>query len=183
MIITMVTFFFVSNFIAITGIWIVKFPPGHNIMAAIYGFSVLFFGFLPFMVEGGILLSLEKIPQSKITELCKDKTLMEKNSGKNKLLNELMIFAHNYDYQSENILDRMMCTDICPCFYNITHEYNSQNIQTYRSDAYYKYQELSTDVFEHHHRIFSFRGSEQDLKDYNLATNKTWIPFVWSSNR
>ena len=110
------------------GIYIVKYPPGHNMYAAFYGFSVFFFGFLPFIVEGGVLLGLANIPQSQIDELCDDTSLMEKNKGKNKLLNELMIFAHNYDHHSENVLDHMMCTETCPCFYEVTFNENAKQI-------------------------------------------------------
>jgi hypothetical protein len=117
-------FVLITWFLAGGGIWIAKYPPGHNIWAFMYGFSVFFFGFLPFIVEGGVLLGLAKIPQSQINELCEDKSLMEKNSGKNKLLNEFMIFAHNYDHHSQNVLDRMMCTDTCPCYYVVKYDEN-----------------------------------------------------------
>ena len=58
-----VIFVLITNFLAGMGIYIVKYPPGHNMYAAFYGFSVFFFGFLPFIVEGGVLLGLAKIPQ------------------------------------------------------------------------------------------------------------------------
>jgi hypothetical protein len=119
-----VLFVCIANVFVGSGIWLVKYPPGHNIFAFMYGFGIFFFGFLPFIVEGGVLLGLAKVPQSKIDELCEDKSLMEKNSGKNKLLNEFMIFAHNYDHHSENVLDHMMCTDTCPCYYEVRYNEN-----------------------------------------------------------
>ena len=48
-----------------------------------------------------------------------------------------MTFAHHFDTQSELVLDSMMCTETCPCFYEVTFEENAKQVQTYRSDAYY----------------------------------------------
>ena len=48
----------------------------------------------------------------------------------------------------------MMCTETCPCFYEVTFEENANQVQTYRSDAYYKYQQLSEDAFAYHERVF-----------------------------
>ena len=45
--------------------------------------------------------------------------------SKDKLLNEIMTFAHNFDTQSELVLDHMMCTETCPCFYEVTFEENA----------------------------------------------------------
>ena len=61
-----------------------------------------------------------------------------------------MTFAHQFDTQSELVLDSMMCTETCPCFYEVTFEENANQVQTYRSDAYYKYQQLSEDAFAYH---------------------------------
>ena len=92
-----VFFFLLANFLAGSGIYFAWYPPGHNIWAALYGFGVFFFGFLPFIVEGGVLLGLSKVPQSEIDKLCEDKELHLKSGGKYKLLNEIMTFAHNFD--------------------------------------------------------------------------------------
>ena len=94
-----------------------------------YGFGVFFFGFLPFVVEGGVLLGLAKTPQYVIDELCVDQGLLEKKTGgKNKLINEFMTFAHNFDHQSENVLDHMMCTETCPCYYEVSYDENSAQV-------------------------------------------------------
>jgi len=60
-----VCFVLIIFIIAFVGICIVRSPP-HNACVAFYGFFVFCFGFIPMLVEGGALMSLEKIPTERI---------------------------------------------------------------------------------------------------------------------
>lgn len=60
----MVLFVFIISFFAGSGIYLAKYPPGNNVSYLMYGAGVFFLGFLPFVVEGGVLLGFAKIPST-----------------------------------------------------------------------------------------------------------------------
>ena len=133
-------FVIINAFLAFIGIYIVRYPPGNNIYVAVYGICIFFVGFLPMIVEGGTLTGLANIPNSFIEEKCTGDGNIKVKGVKHELLNEILTFAHDFDRKSENMLDHMMCTETCPCFYEETYEQNAAGVDTYRSDAYYKYE-------------------------------------------
>jgi hypothetical protein len=72
------------------GIYMVKYPPSHNLWVGVYGFFVFFLGFLPMIIEGGVLIGLAKIPNSYIEEQCQADEMDSGNKAKDKLLSEII---------------------------------------------------------------------------------------------
>ena len=71
-----------------------------------------------------------------------------------------MKLARKYDRQNEVLLDKHMCTELCPCFsiHKWQKDENGNNIK--RIDAESQYLALSEQMLNKHHRTTDF--------------NKTW---------
>ena len=78
--------------------------------------------------------------------------------------------AHKYDTTYKILLDRNMCTDVCPCYSKTSWAKNDRGIKLYRDDPKFTYGELSEDLLNHHNRTFN-------------STNKSYTPFVFTEVR
>lgn len=88
----------------------------------------------------------------------------------NRYFKAVMGMAHKYDTTYEILLDRNMCTDVCPCYSKKSWEKNDKGIKLYRNDPEFTYGELNEDLLNHHNRTFSSNSTK-------------FKPFVFTGNR
>ena len=78
------------------------------------------FGFCILLAQGGIFSYLTKIGITDIEEACQkspEEILdIRKNAEMGWLIAPFAEMANDYDKYSETMLDKIMCTETCPCF-------------------------------------------------------------------
>ena len=87
------------------------------------------------------------------------------------LMVDLAYMANRYDDYSENMLNKVMCTDTCPCFQAAT----PINATTIGRSSYSKYRALKDNYLHLFGRSFEPREAKQG--------EEADIPFVWSTDR
>jgi len=60
--------------------------------------------------------------------------------------------AHKYDTTYKILLDRNMCTKVCPCYSKTSWARNDKGLKTFRDDPKFTYGELSEDLLNSHNR-------------------------------
>ena len=127
--------------------------------------------------EGAALLEFDKVSSNKIQSLCDrlegfgaGPKVGMKDVVENKLLVVMLAMASKYDRFAEKLIDRHMCTDICPC-YSAGEEWmkNENDVKIKRIDPEYTYGLISEELLNLHNRTM---------------LNKTaYIPMVFSANQ
>lgn len=90
---------------------------------ACYGFFILILGFIPFITEGSLLLSISDIEKTDMQRMCKQTPeQVEEEFG---LLGSVVSgLAHRFDLISQQVLDQNMCTKVCPCYDSLINGHN-----------------------------------------------------------
>lgn len=78
-------------------------------------YGVLLFAGLavPLMAQGSAILALKRIDNEDIAGYCTEP--MEELRKESRIIRAFFEFAHRFDAMSEQMLDKYMCTDTCPC--------------------------------------------------------------------
>ena len=93
----------------------------HCCFISIHG-MILFFLAPSIMMEGSLLLQIDKIDAKATEHLC-GMTPIEVKKMHGKFLGEFMSLAQNVDELSNNIIETHMCTKLCPCLdYKATYD-------------------------------------------------------------
>ena len=105
-----------------------------NIGIFIYGTLLFFLVVLPLFIVGVDLSELSNTSNEKIQDYC---FLTDNNNGHpdNSLMSKFFMVAHKFDRVQTNMLNKRMCTDVCPC---LDYEVNG----LYMKDLYSRYQKL-----------------------------------------
>lgn len=144
-------------------------PPG-IILSSVYGLLVLVFGAIPLMTEGAALEAYGELDYEKdIKPMCQIQDL--ESADINKVTKALLGLAKNYDTQMENLLDKYMCTDTCPCYSEEKWATTDSGVRIKRIDP-----------------EFTFREIHEDKLNLHGRTNKTaaynnFQPLVFSTDR
>lgn len=86
----------------------------HFMVPLIYAIFVFFFGAIPMMAEGNAILSISRVDNVTLDEMC---TLNPRDlrDHTNKYTYSMFEWAHRFDDVSQYMLDKYMCTKTCPC--------------------------------------------------------------------
>ena len=114
------------------GIGLLRYPPRfNNIATAIFGLMAMFFGFIPLMFAGTALLDFTNISNKDMHNECGNDengnpiqvsdAAKEDFAKRHYLMEPYIYFANVWDKKTEKVLEKVMCTDICPCYK--THSY------------------------------------------------------------
>ena len=134
------------------------------LLNASFGFFIILVGVIPFFTEAAALHQVSHLnddfkringmkQRELLCELNKDETI---NINDFKIVNDytsiIMNLAKKYDRQNEVLLDKHMCTPICPCFSAPKWSLDDKGNKIKRIDAEYKYLALSEQMLNKHHR-------------------------------
>ena len=100
---------------ALTGIVIGRSRKSLNAFVAIHGFLLLVTCVLPYNIQGAEFLNFARLPLSDFQDHC-EMTDMEKYRITDPMERFVALTATKFDYMTEALIDRVMCSDKCPCY-------------------------------------------------------------------
>ena len=124
---------------------------------------MFFFCVLPLLGEASLFYSLSSTTPEKIKELCDADITMRPDMTRDEmrlvhdrrramgpLVYQFILMAQQFDAHSENSIDKVMCTAMCPCLDSGAVEEDGERV-----DAAYRYSKIRPEFLYRHRRKFS----------------------------
>ena len=166
-----------------------KFQHWNNRIVGCYGLAMFFFGFVLMAAEGSGLAALELVDVNDIYQACHGGEKARKKIYDENALGWLIVpfakKAKKFDDYQDNILDKVMCSDTCPCFRN--ENGTAYNMYSKLPDKYLKQFDRIFDVV---HGGLPSHPSHNPLPNHLHSNNigshidkNARKPLVWSTDR
>ena len=93
----------------------------YNCLIGIYALLVFFVGFLPMLGQGGAIIALQYIDDDLFKTACNadpaELKQIRDTAKLGRLTANMATTAKGFDRYTQGMLNRLMCTGVCPCFH------------------------------------------------------------------